>query len=212
MFRRKDEETQTDKPGADTTGTPQVAGTTGAETTGADTPAEPGERAGGDDFNAPPLKPFSRKGSHAPTPPRQPALNPEIPRRVVDIPGSPRPPGPSGSGSTADGKRLVVGRDIQLTGAISSCERLVVEGKVECDLTDAKAIEILKSGAFKGKAEVEDAEIDGLVEGELTVRRKLTIKSNGRVSGTIRYAQLQIDSGGRIEGTVEVLDPESRAY
>ncbi len=42
-------------------------------------------------FDAPPLKPFSKKGSHTPgKPPGQAAFRPEIPRRVVEIPGSPR--------------------------------------------------------------------------------------------------------------------------
>ncbi len=52
-------------------------------------------------------------------------------------------------------KKLIVGREIVLSGQITSCDRLVVEGKVEASLTDSHAIEIADIGFFKGTAEIE---------------------------------------------------------
>ena len=53
------------------------------------------------------------------------------------------------------GKRLIVGQGISLSGEITACDRLIVEGKVQVTLNETKAIEISETGEFtSGKAEV----------------------------------------------------------
>src|SRR5262245_2086770 len=39
---------------------------------------------------------------------------------------------------------------------------------------------------------VEEAEISGIYDGELSVRKRLLIRSTGRVSGTVRYGEIEI--------------------
>ena len=53
------------------------------------------------------------------------------------------PAGTSAAASTNEGRKLVVGREICLSGEIKACERLIVEGRVEADLTDSR-VEIMK--------------------------------------------------------------------
>jgi len=101
------------------------------------------------------------------------------------------------------GKRLIVGRGISLSGEITACDRLVVEGSVQVTLNETRAIEIAEGGRFtNGKAEVEEAEISGIYEGELTVRGRLLIRATGRVEGSVRYGELEIERGGRLGGTL----------
>ncbi len=162
-------------------------------------------------FDAPPLKPFSKKGSHTPgKPPGQGAFRAEIPRRVVEIPGSPRPIG-RGRPVDAENKKLIVGQDIHLSGEITSCDKLVVEGRVEASLTNARVIEVAPSGFFKGDAQVEEADISGRYEGKLIAYEKLTVRSGGRVSGSIRYGNIIIESGGEISGDMHALSQEEQA-
>lgn len=104
-----------------------------------------------------------------------------------------------------DGKRLIVGRDIVLTGEIKACDRLVIEGRVEAALSNIRAVEITPSGRLKGAAQVDTADIAGSYEGELTVQQKLHIRPTGRVYGQIRYGSIEIERGGRIGGHVEAL-------
>ncbi len=120
-------------------------------------------------------------------------------RRIVEVPGR------RTAGATGESKRLTVGRDINLSGEISSCDTLAVEGEVTASLSDCRSLEVTKQGVFKGSAEIDIADIAGLFEGELTVRERLIIRGSGRVSGTIRYNDLEIKRGGRIAGTVEIL-------
>jgi cytoskeletal protein CcmA (bactofilin family) len=58
---------------------------------------------------------------------------------------------------------------------------------------------------FKGKAQIESAEISGVFEGDLVTTEKLIIHSTGRVYGNIRYGQIEIARGGIIAGQIDVL-------
>ncbi len=134
------------------------------------------------------------------------AFRPEIPRRAAEIPGAARPlptPATPVRHDGPDPKTLIVGREISLHGEITSCDRLVVEGKVEAALSDCQTIEIAESGLVKGAAEVGEADIRGRFEGKLTVRGRLLIRSAGKVAGEIRYGQLEIECGGQITGQIE---------
>ncbi len=178
-----------------------------------DTSQENGKKSNGPDaggnISAPPLKPFSKKGSHIPSKPpgKAASFRPEVPRRAADIPNMPRRMDRSRSGD-AESRKLIVGREIRLSGEITACDKLVVEGEVEVSLSDARVIEISPSGYFKGSADVEEAYISGRYEGELTARDRLTVKAGGRISGTIRYGRIVIESGGEISGDTRALAPE----
>jgi len=76
---------------------------------------------------------------------------------------------------------------------------------VEASLSDARVIEVAPSGYFKGDAQVEEADISGRYEGELTAKDKLIVRSSGRVSGSIRYGRIVIESGGEISGDMRSL-------
>jgi cytoskeletal protein CcmA (bactofilin family) len=108
--------------------------------------------------------------------------------------------------AAVEGRKLVVGREICLSGEIKTCEKLVVEGKVEADLRDSHSLEISEPGLFKGNATVEDCEISGTFEGELTVTGLLVVLPTGRVSGKIRYAQMELSRGAKLSGDIDMLD------
>ena len=104
-------------------------------------------------------------------------------------------------------KRLTVGPGISLSGRITDCDRLVVEGEVRVVLQRVRAVTITGTGRFtEGRAEVEEADIGGLCEGDLTVRGRLLIRRTGRVTGTVRYGELEIERGGNLSGSVELLE------
>lgn len=141
----------------------------------------------------------------APTmPPRKPVIRPEVVRSSRDY-------SKSGSGREevnyrgyGEGKKLIVGRDIALSGQISSCEKLVVEGRVEANIAECREIEISETGTFKGEAEIDVAEVGGTFEGTLLARDLLMVRANGRVTGKVRYGRLEIERGGQINGDVRV--------
>ena len=143
---------------------------------------------------------------------RAPTVVVEAPRRGVpsktvvfhpDVPrGAPDPvPADAAGRADSDPKRLTVGRETTISGGtVLDCERLTVEGTVEASMPDGRLLEIVKGGTFKGSVTVDSADVAGSFEGDLKVKKRLFIRASGRVSGTVRYGQLEIERGGRIEG------------
>jgi cytoskeletal protein CcmA (bactofilin family) len=102
--------------------------------------------------------------------------------------------------------KLVVGPEIKIKGVeISDCDTLVVEGRIEATL-DSRVLEITQHGVFQGTIAVDNAEIHGRFEGELTVRKQLVIHATGKVSGKIRYAKIKVEEGAELSGTIEMND------
>jgi cytoskeletal protein CcmA (bactofilin family) len=137
--------------------------------------------------------------------PPAPAPVKRAPRPVK--PGEPTLPPRRLRRQGADVHRMVVGREIRLSGTISACDQLLVEGTVEADLKDCDDLQIAEMGLFKGSATIGEADIRGRFEGTLVVR-DLVIRASAKVTGKIRYAGLQIERGGQISGDVVAIDDD----
>ncbi len=129
---------------------------------------------------------------------------PAVSRRSVE-PSSHSPsrrPGDRGSDNAE--RKLTVGRGLSLSGEITACDVLVVEGSMEAKLPDGKLLEIAESGQFRGSAEVENADIAGRYDGQLIVHGRLTVRGTGKISGIIKYGELEVSAGGQIIGEMQV--------
>lgn len=182
-------------PGAGMTGAGMAgpgmtgAGMTGAGMSGAGMPGANRPLPTG----VPTASPSMRAGGGANPAPAAPAVDPT--------------PAPATESET--GRRLIVGREISLSGAITACDHLVVEGEIEATLDDCQTIRIVEGGTFRGKAHVVRADIGGLVDGELIVSGKLTVRSTGSIEGSVTYATLAVEEGGRIAGTLKPIDTDA---
>ncbi|MSP05870.1 MAG: polymer-forming cytoskeletal protein [Acetobacteraceae bacterium] len=137
------------------------------------------------------------------SPPSTPLGGPALPPRpVMPPPMLRRDPG--------EQRTLVVGRGISVQGTVQDAERLVVEGTVEASMIHATQLSISPGGVFKGEVEVEEAEIAGTIDGTLTARHSLIIRSTGRVLGTARCRRLQVEEGGQITGRMEMISEPGR--
>ena len=138
----------------------------------------------------------------------QPPINP--PPAPTPGPGAvPRPtampPARPIARDPAERRILIVSRGISVQGTIQDAERVVVEGQVEATLLQATELSITHGGMFKGAVEVEDAEIGGTIDGTVTARSSLIVRATGRVLGTARCRRLQVEDGGQITGTIEMI-------
>lgn len=197
MFRRKEEEETTQTDAA----TPAETSTENKDTTTESTAATPAATSAAPAAAA--------VATAAPRPAEQkvaPMTQPTSSFRPAPAPAAARPAGAPATGSeTATNKKriLTVGNDILLKGEIATCDRLVIEGAVDAKLNDVHTVEIAESGSFKGSAQIEDAEISGLFEGDLVVRNRLIIYSTGKVRGKITYGEIEIERGGELTGEIK---------
>lgn len=196
MFRRKEE-------GFDTTGETKIQ-------TSASSDAEGTSAGGATSRPAAPANTNTAKPStpQASQPVRQsgaPVYRPAgsgsaRPSAAAAAPASATTPAPV----RANERVLTVGPDILLKGEIATCDRLLIQGSVDAQLKDVHTVEIDEVGSFKGSAQIENAEISGLFEGDLEVRGRLFITSTGKVRGSITYGEIEIQSGGELSGTISM--------
>lgn len=121
--------------------------------------------------------------------PAQPARRPAEPIRAADAPREIR--------------KLVVSKDITLSGEISACDHLIVQGTVEALVKECHRMEIAESGLFRGTVEISEADIGGRFEGEITVQGRLTVRATGRINGKVKYGELAVEAGGTLDGTIQ---------
>jgi cytoskeletal protein CcmA (bactofilin family) len=136
------------------------------------------------------------------------AQNPAAPTPAApaaQVPGSAFRPAGTRMPDAAERRTLVVGRGISVQGTVQDAERLVVEGTVEATMINAAELSIAQGGIFKGEVEVEEAEIAGTIDGTLTARHSLIVRTTGRVLGTARCRRLQVEDGGQITGRIEMI-------
>jgi cytoskeletal protein CcmA (bactofilin family) len=166
--------------------------------------------------SVPPRTPEAMRPAALEPPPRSVEAMPrpaEAMSRPAPAPAALPPAPPVPRSSDTEVRKLIVGREISLSGEITSCDKLIVEGSVEANLQNCQDVDIAESGLFKGSATIDDLEVRGRFEGSLVVRKRLLVRATGRVSGTIRYGQIEIERGGQISGDIQAGDDDmGRGY
>lgn len=126
-----------------------------------------------------------------------------VPSTTPSVPGQQPAATPAGTAAeTGNARRLTVGPGISLTGEVSSCDVLVVEGTIQAKLAGARRVEVAAGGTFRGSADIAEAVVAGLFEGDLTVSGLLRVEASGMVKGTVRYGALEVARGGQVCGTL----------
>ena len=111
----------------------------------------------------------------------------------------------SATSHSSEERRLVIGQGITMSGEIEHCDMLLVEGTIEAALKGAKLLEISETGTFYGTVEIDEAQIAGRFEGDITVNGRLTLSAGGVITGSISYKELQIEAGATIDGKLTPL-------
>jgi cytoskeletal protein CcmA (bactofilin family) len=104
--------------------------------------------------------------------------------------------------TTADTAGIVViGRGTKITGQITDCARLEIQGTVDGSIV-ADTLIVREGGVVKGDVRAAHAEIHGLFEGQLAVQDVLDVRGTGHVEGDLSYGKLAVAMGGYISGKV----------
>jgi cytoskeletal protein CcmA (bactofilin family) len=154
-----------------------------------------------------PFQPASARPA-APVVPARPTAEGDLPSRPmtpaqpIGAAGLRRPAEPIRQEPARDVRKLIVGRDITLSGEIAACDHLIVEGTVEASVKDCHRLEVAEAGLFRGAVEINEAEIAGRFEGQLNVQGRLSVRSTGRIEGKIQYGELAVDAGGTLDGEI----------
>lgn len=101
---------------------------------------------------------------------------------------------------------LIVAEDTFIRGKIRNCRRIEVYGQVEGELS-AEAMHVHEGGRFRGRAKADNADVNGTLQGHVTVRNLINIRSSGEVSGNVQYGQLAMEIGSSLSADVRNVPP-----
>jgi cytoskeletal protein CcmA (bactofilin family) len=108
-----------------------------------------------------------------------------------------------------NGRKLVIGQGITMSGEIEACDHLIVEGTIEASLKGANVLDVAESGSYFGTVEIEEANIAGRFEGDITVRGRLTIEATGTIIGSVSYKELSMEAGATLDGSVSPIGSQN---
>jgi cytoskeletal protein CcmA (bactofilin family) len=101
---------------------------------------------------------------------------------------------------------LVVREDTAIVGEIRNCRQIEIYGYVEGKVS-ADTVLIHPSGRFFGTVNSDNADIHGTLQGDVSVKHLINIRSSGTVSGNVRYGQLALEAGGNLSAEVRNVPP-----
>jgi cytoskeletal protein CcmA (bactofilin family) len=108
---------------------------------------------------------------------------------------------------TSESGCFTVGEGVSVKGNFSVPERAVISGTLEGEIT-AREVWVGTSGKITGTVTAEVVDVRGEVNDSLTASTALILRASGRVKGAIRYAELEIEKGAQLRGTLTVIEPE----
>jgi cytoskeletal protein CcmA (bactofilin family) len=111
----------------------------------------------------------------------------------------------AGSVSSTSGV-LIVREDLAIKGEIRNCKQIEVYGYVEGDIAAANVL-VHKGGRCYGTIKSDNAEVHGDMQGDVSVKNLINIRSSGSVSGNVRYGKLALEQGGNLSAEVRNVPP-----
>jgi cytoskeletal protein CcmA (bactofilin family) len=113
----------------------------------------------------------------------------------------------------------LIAEGVEIDGDVGFSEGMRIDGRITGDVAGRDSeggrpsLLVLSSrGRIEGSIRCGDAVINGVVVGDLDVAHRLELQAEARVTGTIRYRELQMDVGACVTGQlVRVADAESTA-
>ncbi|MEM8970709.1 MAG: polymer-forming cytoskeletal protein [Pseudomonadota bacterium] len=94
-----------------------------------------------------------------------------------------------------------------ITGRIGKCKVLELHGYIDGEV-EADLIVVHETGRLYGKINAGEAEINGDVQGEVTIRNLIKIGRVGSVSGNVQYGQMAMEAGANLSADVRNVPPQ----
>ena len=120
-------------------------------------------------------------------------------KKSAELPSSPTQ---TNSGRGMAGKSSstfsVLGPDIEITGDITASADLHVDGNVTGDIACSSLVQG-ETSTVTGAITAESARLAGTVEGSITARELVILKS-AKITGDVFYDALTIEQGAEVEG------------
>ncbi len=98
----------------------------------------------------------------------------------------------------------VIGRGLFIKGELHGEEDLIIEGRVEGEITLKKHLVIESTGVILADIQTENITIKGEMRGNMTATDKVEIQAKARVVGDITAPRVVIEDGAQFKGHIEM--------
>lgn len=106
----------------------------------------------------------------------------------------------------ANSREAIIQEDTTIVGKIRNCRQIEIHGYVEGDLV-AESVVVHPQGRLHGKVKTGAADVFGTLQGEVSVKNLITIRSSGSVNGNVQYGQLAMEMGGDLSAELRNAPP-----
>lgn len=96
----------------------------------------------------------------------------------------------------------VIGRGLFIKGELHGEEDLIIEGRVEGEITLKKHLVIESTGVILADIQTENITIKGEMRGNMTASEKVEIQANARVVGDVVAPRVVIEDGAHFKGHI----------
>ena len=108
-----------------------------------------------------------------------------------------------------EGVISIIGSGMKVIGDCETEGTLRIEGRVEGTVRAGKAVVVGKEGSVKGDIVTQDAVIGGEVSGSVVAESRLELQATCVVDGEVRARRIQLEEGGRVNGSVNTGDAKT---
>src|SRR5215212_4596242 len=98
----------------------------------------------------------------------------------------------------------VLNSDVELKGTLKFAGELTFDGKLDGDINSEGILNLGDNAMIKGNINVNNVTVRGKINGNVTAREKIEIKSKAELFGDIRAPKLVIEEGVTFVGKTEV--------
>jgi len=96
----------------------------------------------------------------------------------------------------------------RISGNIYSEEDIRIEGSLDGDLICKGKVIVGPHAVLRGNVKCVNAELSGIVEGDVEANEQLSLREKSQVRGAIKTSTLIIEPGARFNGTCEMSSGE----
>jgi cytoskeletal protein CcmA (bactofilin family) len=97
----------------------------------------------------------------------------------------------------------IIGPNITIKGDLTFSGKMHLLGSVEGSIvssTENDTLIISDTGRINGSLKTGNLNIDGAVEGDITVTGKMEVASKARINGNIFYVNIEMETGSQVNG------------
>lgn len=94
----------------------------------------------------------------------------------------------------------ILSSDVEIKGSLKFSNDLVIDGKIEGEISSDGALTVGENSVVKGEIKVKSVTVFGKVEGNIQVSERCELKANSELMGDVKARTLAIEEGATFLG------------